>query len=83
MPPPEFDRPFTGELIEHETTVAQRAAGVRSAMRRNWLMDGWTGKPRCDTWITSRDPEAAKLRRIEIANCNGWAARDSDLNLRR
>ncbi len=28
MPPPEFDRQFDGQLIEHETTVAQRAASA-------------------------------------------------------
>lgn len=79
MPPPEFDHPFMGTLVRHPVSLA-RAAGVRSKAVRNYLLDGWTGKPRCDIYLSPGDADAEK---IEVANCNGWAARDGDLNDRR
>ena len=84
-PPPEFDHPFQGQLVEHAWPVSERPFGVWSKAVRNYMLDGFTGHPRCEIWIAPEQRAAvqADLRRIETANCNGWAARDGDVNDRR
>lgn len=77
MPPPEFDHPFAGEVVRHPLTVADMQAGIRSKAVRNWFLDGFTGRPRCDISLRPGDADA---ERVEVANCNGWAARDGDVN---
>jgi hypothetical protein len=80
-PPPRFDHTFAGELQEH---VAHYNGGtLLSWAQRDALLDGFEGhKPRCDIFLPAAEDHGigpalrAKLRRLEIANCNGGPAAD-------
>jgi hypothetical protein len=70
MPAPEFDHPFNGELVEHQ--LPYFSGRVWSRADRNFLLDGWRGKARCDIslWPGLNETDRAQLRRVEIGNCN-------------
>ena len=76
MPPAEFDHLYQGQLIEH--VLSYRGGKVVSA--------AFLGGQRCDIFLPNAEDHGIgkarreALRRIEIANCNGWAARDGDMN---
>ncbi len=74
MPPPEFDHPFNGAVIYHPCPGCGNV-GVPYSMSVH-------DKDTCHVWLSTRgDPDVrAKAERIEIANCNGWAKRDGDIN---
>lgn len=76
MPPPEFDHAFDGLLIQHAWSAAVRPRGF-------WSMESRRGRA-CDVWIAAEvTPEVRhRLWTIERANCNGWARRDGDVNMR-
>ena len=86
MPPPEYDHPFVGNRYDHVLPPGVKEMEVRS----DPLMDGFTGRtPQCDIWLPRvGDPgpppvdaqRRADLEKIARANCNGWAARDGDVN---
>ena len=84
-PPPEFDHPFAGEVVIHHLPY-RPLFGPISAARRNHLLDGRRGYPVCEISLPDESEVGTQMRerlfRIERANCNGWAARDGDVNWR-
>lgn len=82
LPPAEFDHEFSGNMRLHALAPQEARGGVWSKAVRNYLIDGYTGKPTCDVYFRTDAPLAvqAVLLRVERANCNGWAQAQGDVN---
>ncbi len=68
--------PFTGPVVEHEWPRAIRPLGMYALARRNFLMEGFTGRSQCDIYIAAEVSPAfqRRLRDVETRNCTGLAS---------
>src|SRR2546423_4929862 len=75
-PPPHYDHPYRGPVVEMVMSLAQARALCR---KQGVIADAcsWTKSGKCYLVIPRGGPvkELAPYRRHEIAHCNGWSGR--------
>jgi hypothetical protein len=75
-PPPHYDHPYRGPVVEMVMPLAQARALCR---KQGVIADAcsWTKCGKCYLVIPRGGPvkELAPYRRHEIAHCNGWSGR--------
>jgi hypothetical protein len=76
MPPPEFDHPFSGTVVRS----ACPECGPTGRYYARSVVMGNTCLLMLPDESHSTPAGRTIAERVEIANCNGWAARDGDVN---